>query len=137
MRTKFSNKCKTANTIFLVEDEKVFEVKKAIANTFNNYFTDVTYFLGLKKNNIGLENTLSKIMKTFRNFESIKKVKAYQQGAENSAFSTKIISEKKAKNAINDLPINNLIFLLIFEPKFLSSILRSTPRNWQIFLMNL
>ena len=42
IRPTFSNKCKTTNTIILVEDEKLLQAKKSIANTFNNYFTDVT-----------------------------------------------------------------------------------------------
>ena len=103
---KFSNKCKTANKIIFVEDEKILQDKKAIASTFNKYFTDGTHSLGLKKKNIGLENSLSKIVKAFRNFESIKKIKEPQQGAENSSFSFKVISEQEVKNAIKDLPIN-------------------------------
>ena len=94
------NKCKTANTIILVEGEKILQEEKAIAITFNNYFTDVTHSLGLKKKNIGLENSLSKIVKTFRNFESIKNIKESQQAAENSSFSTKTISEEEVKIAI-------------------------------------
>ena len=47
------SKCKTANTIILVEYEKVLQDEKATANTFNNYFTDVTHSVGLKKRNIG------------------------------------------------------------------------------------
>ena len=78
IKPKFSNKCKTANTIILVENEKKSQDEKAIANTFNNYFTDVTHSLGLKEKNIGLENTLSKIVKNSRNFESIKKIKESQ-----------------------------------------------------------
>ena len=94
------NKCKTANTIILVEDEKILQEEKAIAITFNNYFTDVTHSLGLKKKNIGLENSLSKIVKTFRNFESIKNIKESQQAAENSSFSIKTTSEEEVKIAI-------------------------------------
>ena len=94
------NKCKTANPIILVEDEKILQEEKAIAITFNNYFTDVTHSLGLKKKNIGLENSLSKIVKTFRNFESIKNIKESQQAAENSSFSIKTISEEEVKIAI-------------------------------------
>ena len=94
------NKCKTANTIILVEDEKILQEEKAIAITFNNYFTDVTHSLGLKKKNIGLENSLSKIVKTFRNFESIKNIKESQQAAENSSFSIKTISGEEVKIAI-------------------------------------
>ena len=80
--------------------------EKAIANTFSDYFTDVTHSLGLKKKNIGLENTLSKIKKTFRKIESIKKIKKSQQEAENPAFSFRVISEEEVKNAIKDFPIN-------------------------------
>ena len=40
IKLKFSNKCKTANTIILVEDEKILQDEKTIANTFNNYSTD-------------------------------------------------------------------------------------------------
>ena len=94
------NKCKTANTIILVEDEKILQEEKAIAITFNNYFTDVTHSLGLKKKNIGLENSLSKIVKTFRNFERVKNIKESQQAAENSSFSIKTISEEEVKIAI-------------------------------------
>ena len=103
---EFSNKCKTANTIILVEDEKILHDRKAAANTFNNYFTDVTHSLGLKKKNIGLENTLTKIVKTFRNFESMQKINESQQAVENFLFLFKVISEEEVKNAIKDLPLN-------------------------------
>ena len=66
IRPKFSNKCKTTNTIILVEDEKILQDEKAIANTFNNYFTDITHSLDLKKKNIGLENRLEKLCETLR-----------------------------------------------------------------------
>ena len=36
-------------------------------------FTDVTHSLGLRKENIGLENTLSKIVKNFGNLRSFNK----------------------------------------------------------------
>ena len=47
IRPKFSNKCKTANTIILVEIEKILQDEKATANPFNNYFTDATLSLSL------------------------------------------------------------------------------------------
>ena len=111
IRPKFSNKCKTANAIVLVEDEKILQDEKAIANTFNNHLTDVTHSLGLTKKNIGHENTLSKIVETFRDFESIKKIKESRQGAENSSFSFKIITEEEVKNAIKYLPTNKSTIL--------------------------
>ena len=45
-------------------------------------------------------------MKNFRNFESIKKIKEFQQAAENSSSSFKLMCEEEVKNAIKDLPIN-------------------------------
>ena len=53
-----------------------------------------------------LENILSKILKNFRIFESIKKIKESQPAAENSSFFVKVISEEGVKNAIKDLPVN-------------------------------
>ena len=100
------NKCKTANTNILVENEKILQNEQAIANTFIDYFTDVTHSLGLKKKNVGLENTLSKIVKNFRNSESIKKIKESQQAGENSSFSFILISEEEVKHTIRDLPTN-------------------------------
>ena len=99
IRPKFSNKCKTANIIILFEDDKILQHEKAITNTFNSYFTDVTHSLGLKKKNIGLENTLSKTVKNFRKFESIKKIKESQQAAENSSFPVKVISNEEVNLA--------------------------------------
>ena len=101
------NKCKTANTNILVENEKTLQDEKAIANTFIDYFTDVTHSLGLKKKNVGLENTLSKIVKNFRNSESVKKIKESQQAGENSSFSFILISEETYLQI-------NLLFLVIF-----------------------
>ena len=102
IKPKFPNNRKTANTIILVEDEKILKDKKAIINTFTNYFTSVTHSLGLKT----LDNTLSKIVKNFRNFERIKKIKESLQAAGNSSFSFKMISEEEVKNVIKGLPIN-------------------------------
>ena len=75
---KFFNKCKIPNTIILVENENILLDEKAIASTFSHYFTDVFHSLGLKKKNIGLKNTLSKIMDNFIKFVSINKIKESQ-----------------------------------------------------------
>ena len=45
-------------------------------------------------------------MKNLRNFESIKKIKEFQETAENFPFLFKVISEEEIKNAVKDLPIN-------------------------------
>ena len=62
---KFSNKCKTASAIILVEDDKNLTERKSYCKHFIVSHTDITHSLGLKKKNIGLQNTLSKIVKTF------------------------------------------------------------------------
>ena len=110
IKPKFSNECKTGNTIILVWNEKILQGQKAIANTFNNFFTELTHSLGLKKKNIGLENTLSSIVKNVRNFESIKKIKASQEAAKNSSFLFNVIGEKEVKNVMKQLPINKCTF---------------------------
>ena len=40
VKPRFSNKCKTVNTIILTENNE-----KLIAGTFNNYFADITKIL--------------------------------------------------------------------------------------------
>ena len=49
MKPRFSNKCKTANTIILTEGVMVKKNDKLIAGTFNNYFADITKTLKLKE----------------------------------------------------------------------------------------
>ena len=105
---KFSNKCKTANKFILVENGKILQDERATANTFSNYFTDVTHFLGLRKKNIGLEKPLSKIVENFRISGSIIKIKEFQEAAENSSF-FKVIGEEEVKNTIKDLPITKSV----------------------------
>ena len=100
IRPKFSNKCKTASTIILVENDKILQGDKPIAKTFINYFTDVTLSLGLIRKNVGFENTLSKIVENLRSWESIEKKNKSQQVAENSSFSFKLISEEEVKAPI-------------------------------------
>ena len=42
VKPRFSNKCKTANTIILTEGDMIIKNEKLIADTFNNYFADIT-----------------------------------------------------------------------------------------------
>ena len=49
VKPRFSNKCKTANTITLTEGDMIIKKEKVIADTFNNYFIDITKTLKLKK----------------------------------------------------------------------------------------
>ena len=49
VKPRLSNKCKTANTIILTEGDMIIKNEKLIADTFNNYFADITKTLKLKK----------------------------------------------------------------------------------------
>ena len=49
VRPRFSNKCKTANTIILTEGDTIIKNDRRIVDTFNNYFADITKTLKLKK----------------------------------------------------------------------------------------
>ena len=49
VKPRFSNKCKTENTIILTEGVMVIKNYKLIAGTFNNYFADITKTLKLKE----------------------------------------------------------------------------------------
>ena len=49
VKPRFSKKCKTANTIILTEGDMIIKNEKLIADTFNNYFADITKTLKLKK----------------------------------------------------------------------------------------
>ena len=41
VKSRFSNKYKTANTIILTEGDMIIKNDKFIADTFNNYFADI------------------------------------------------------------------------------------------------
>ena len=41
VKPRFSNKCKTANTIILTEADMMIKNDKLIADTFNKYFADI------------------------------------------------------------------------------------------------
>ena len=49
VKPRSSNKCKTANPIILTEGDMIMKNEKLIADTFNNYFADITKTLKLKK----------------------------------------------------------------------------------------
>ena len=49
VKRRFPSKCKTANTDILTEGDMIMKKEKLIANTFNNYFGDITKTLKLKK----------------------------------------------------------------------------------------
>ena len=67
VKPRFSNKCKTANTIILIEGDMFND--KLIADTFSNYFADITKTLILKKHPNFNTQSLSSITDYFRNNE--------------------------------------------------------------------
>ena len=70
VKPRFSNKCKTVNTIILTENNE-----KLIADTFNNYFADITKTIKLKKRPNFDGQSLFSITDYFKNNESVIKIK--------------------------------------------------------------
>ena len=84
VKLRCSNKCKTANTIILTEGGIIIKSVKIIADTFNNYFVDITKTLKLKKHpNFGGQSLFS-ITDYFKNNESVIKIKEKCNTQENS-----------------------------------------------------
>ena len=75
MKPRFSNKCKTANTNILTERNMIIKNEKLIADTFNNYFPDITETLKLKEHPNFDGQSLSRITDYFKNNESVIKIK--------------------------------------------------------------
>ena len=75
VKPRFSNKCKTANTIILTEGDMIIKNDKLIADTFNNYFADITKTLKLKKHPNFVGQSLFRIADYFKNNESVIKIK--------------------------------------------------------------
>ena len=71
VKPRFSNKCKTANTIILTQGDMIIKNEKLIADTFNNYFADITKTLKLKKHPNFDGQSLFSITDYFKNNESV------------------------------------------------------------------
>ena len=69
------NKCKTVNTIILAEGDMVIKNDMLIADTFNNYFADITKTLKLKKHPNFDGQSLFIITDYFKSNESVIKIK--------------------------------------------------------------
>ena len=67
VKARFSNKCKTANTIILTEGDLVMENEKPKADTFNNHFVDIIKTLKLKEHPNFDGQSLSSITDYFKN----------------------------------------------------------------------
>ena len=129
VKPRFSNKCKTANTIILTEGDMIIKNDKLIAETFNNYFADITKTLKLKQHPHFDAQSLFTIIDYLKNNVSVIKIKEKYNTQENSFSYTlflkedilkaiKSLSSNKA-SPIEDIPIKIL-------KKFNSYLLRKT-----------
>ena len=84
VKPRFSNKCKTTNTITLTEGDMIIKNEKLIADTFNNYFADITKTLKLKKHPNFDSQPLFSITDYFKNNEIVIKIKEKYNTQENS-----------------------------------------------------
>ena len=75
VKPRFSNKCKTASTIILTEGGMIMKNERIIADTFNNYFADITKTVKLKKHPDFDGQSLFSITDYFKNNESVIKIK--------------------------------------------------------------
>ena len=105
VKPRFSNKCKTANTIILTEGDMIIKNEKLIADTFNNYFADITKTLKLKKHPNFDGQSLFSITDYFKNNESVIKIKEKYNTQENS-FSFTLFSKEDILKAIKSLSSN-------------------------------
>ena len=105
VKPRLSNKCKTANTIILTEGYMIIKNEKLKADTFNNYFADITKTLKLKKHpNFDCQSLFS-ITDYFKNNESVKKIKENYNTQENS-FSFTLFAKEDILKAIKSLSSN-------------------------------
>ena len=93
------------NTIIYTEGDIIIKSVKIIADTFNNYFVDITKTLKLKKHpNFGGQSLFS-ITDYFKNNESVIKIKEKYNTQENSVSFTLFLKEDILK-AIKSLSSN-------------------------------
>ena len=105
VKPRFLNKCKTANTIILTEGDMIIKNEKLIADTFNNYFADITKTLKLKKHPNFDVQFLFSITDYFKNSESVIKIQKMYNIDQNS-FSFPLFSKENILKAIKSLSSN-------------------------------
>ena len=104
VKPRFSNICNTANTVILTEGDMIIK-NEVIADTFNNYFADITKTLKLKKHPNFDGQSLFSITDYFKNNESVIKIKENYNTQENS-FSFTLFSKEGIFKAIKSLSSN-------------------------------
>ena len=105
VKPRFSNKCKTANTIILTEGDMIIKNDKLVADTFNDYFADITKTLKLKQHPHFDAQSLFSITDYFKKNESVIKIKEKYNTQQNS-FSCTLFSKEDILKAIKSLSSN-------------------------------
>ena len=102
VKSRFSNKCKTANKIVLTEGDMIIKNEKLIAD---NYFADIKKALKLKKHPNFDSQSLFSITDYFKNNESEIKIKEKCNTQDNS-FSFTLFSKEDILKPIKSLSSN-------------------------------
>ena len=102
VKSRFSNKCNTANKIVLTEGDMIIKNEKLIAD---NYFADIKKALKLKKHPNFDNQSLFSITDYFKNNESEIKIKEKCNTQDNS-FSFTLFSKEDILKAIKSLSSN-------------------------------
>ena len=104
----FSNKGLNTNNMMLVEDNEIVREEEIIANIMNNYFTNITTHLKLKPTKIDPKTNLESIIDTFKNHESVQRIKL-----------ANFYSKSSLKfNSVSELGVKKEILKLIFKKSY-------------------
>mgnify|MGYP001792265277 CR=1 FL=1 len=131
IKPNFVNENKAADTIILSQNEKIIKDQRIVAEEFNNYFTDITKSLELKKTkSFNSNHSISDIINHFKNSESVIKIKEQcNENAESFSFTAfkkeeiiKILNDLPNKSSIlNDIPLSILKkYVYIYSEKLTS-----------------
>ena len=71
----FSSKGLNTNNMMLVENNEIVREEEIIANTMNNYFTNITTHLKPKPTKIDPKANLESIIDSFQNHECVQRIK--------------------------------------------------------------
>ena len=103
----FSNKIKSADSIFLDESGEIIRNEVKVANVFNKYFVNMVPSMGITKNNNFLSTTdtsdtndpLEKIIDKYKNHPSITCINKYMTNSELS-FTFQLVTKNQISNLI-------------------------------------
>ena len=83
-----------------ITDELVLISEKEIANTINNYFTNITKHLNLKPHTASNTMDIEQITSAFNNHVSIKKIRGIFPEASSNYFEFTKVTEESVKNEV-------------------------------------